>query len=145
VFVTTIPSYYYANLVPSRFSKSEYQPNVVGVVFRSLFASFAKRRIRMKLAEYEHMPGSFFALWKERMLFAAQSRPDFACNPDRAFFDPDEDYKLRHNASPEFDLLGNFDDLISVYYWVLSTHFMLRGSKEVRIVLPCYCPFQHNI
>jgi hypothetical protein len=131
--------YYYANLiVPSRFYKSEYQPNVVGVVFRSLFAVFAKRRIRMKLAEYEHMPGSFFALWKEHMLFAAQARPNFACNPDRAFFDPDEDYKLRHKANPEFDLLNNFDDLIGIYYWVLSTHFMLRGSKEVRFVLSCF-------
>jgi hypothetical protein len=111
--------------------KSEYQPNVVGVAFRSLFAVFAKKRVRFTLAEYEHMPGSFFALWKGRMLHAASLRDNFATNPERAHFDKNENYKLRHNASPEFDLEGNFDDLISLYYWFLSTNFMLRGSKEV--------------
>jgi hypothetical protein len=120
-----------SNTGPSRFCKSEYQPNFVGVAFRNLFAVFAKKRVRFTLAEYENMPGSFFALWKERMLFALQRRVEFARNPNRAYFDPDEDWKLRNQAVPEFDLEGNFDDLMSVYYWALATCFMLRGTKDV--------------
>jgi hypothetical protein len=103
------------------------------LAFRSLFAVFAKGHIRLALHDYENTPGSFFALWKERMVNAARLRPNFACNPSRAFFDPNEDWKLRYKASPEFDIYGNFDDLMSVFYWVLATDFMLRGTKEVRL------------
>jgi hypothetical protein len=114
------------------------------LAFRSLFAVFAKGRIRLALRDYENLPGSFFALWKERMVNAAKLRPNFACNPSRAFFDPNEDWKLRHHASPEFDIYGNFDDLMSVFYWVLATDFMLRGSKEVRLTSRVIRPLFFN-
>jgi hypothetical protein len=69
------------------------------------------------------------------MASAAQLRSEFATNPFRASFDHNEDWKLRNQANPEFDIHNNFDDLMSVYYWVLATGFMLRGSKEVRLRL----------
>jgi hypothetical protein len=65
------------------------------------------------------------------MASAAALRSNFATNPDRAYFDQNEDWKLRHQAEPEFDIHDNFDDLMSVYFWVLATGFMLCGSKEV--------------
>jgi hypothetical protein len=113
------------------------------LAFHSLFAVFAKGRIHLlALRDYENMPSSFFALWKERMVNAARLCPNFACNPSRAFFDPNEDWKLRYKASPEFDISGNFDDLMSVFYWVLATDFMLRGTKEVHLTSQVICsPF----
>jgi hypothetical protein len=122
--------------LPFSFSPSwsiNYQPNVVGLAFRSLFAVFAKGRIHLALRDYENMLSSFYALWKEQMVNAARLRPNFACNPSQAFFDPNEDWKLRYKALPEFDIFGNFDDLMSVFYWVLATDFMLRRTKEVRL------------
>ena len=112
--------------------KSEYQPNVVGLAFRCLFAAFAKRRIRLTKKDYVNDPASFTALFKARMKHAAKYRPDFARTPDRAYFDPNEDWKIRHQAKPEFNILADWDDLMRIYYWIISTHFMLRGSLEVR-------------
>lgn len=77
------------------------------------------------------------------MLHAAKFRKEFGRSPERAYFDPNEDWKLRHKAQPEFNILGNWDDLMQVYYWVISTHFMLRGSLEVRFI--CCFPSTHYV
>jgi hypothetical protein len=58
------------NIGPSCF-KLEYQPNVAGLAFCSLFAVFTKGHNRLTLDKYKTMPGSFNALWKACMSSAA--------------------------------------------------------------------------
>jgi hypothetical protein len=72
-------------------------------------------------------------------------RSIFLTNPDQAYFDENKDWKLRHQADPEFDIHNNFDDLMSVYFWVLATGFMLRGSNEVRLPAQVICFLQVDV
>ena len=114
--------------------KSEYQSTTISTTFRCLFSSFRKGQILIQYKDFKHGygPGSFVALFNARMDNAARYRPEYGNRPNRCHFDPDEEFKLRNNAKPEFQIYDNFDDLMLVYHFRIAKIFMLRAQKEVR-------------
>ena len=83
-------------------------------------------------------PGSFAALFNARMDNAATYRADYGRRPNRCHFDPDEEFKLRNTANPEFQIFSNWNDLIQVYFFRIGKIFMLRAQKEVSLFLQNY-------
>jgi hypothetical protein len=102
------------------------------MTLRTLFGAFKTGNINYTIADFDNYgSGSFTAILKERYNNAAIYRPEFARRPNRAHFDHSEDYKIRNNANPEFQIHNNWDDLMLVYYFVVAKLFCMRAAKEV--------------
>ena len=112
-----------------------YQPNVSALFHRQLFKYFHDEGLMFSLANDFNYKGGFQAYWTELFKLVKEKRQEFGELPNKAFFDPQADYKIRHNANPPytpFELSRKgYDDCMDLMAHYTCVDFCLRGATEV--------------
>lgn len=111
------------------------QPSTMSTYFKQLFARFHQYGILFNMLDFKNTrAGSFTVVVSNRIGEACEEIDDYARAPNRSFYNPDKDRKLREDAKPAWDL-NNYEDLLYLTVWQVLTYFMLRGSQEVSFSL----------
>lgn len=114
---------------------AEYQPNVVTLHHKQLFAIFNANGIALKQHDFKNYPDSYDTMWANRFAKASKERDDYGTRPNRAAVDTETDGKIRTAVEEKrFNPQGNYDDNLLLLNFRMIYDLQFRSGQEVRVL-----------